>query len=65
MCLFVASHIQVDEFQNTSVAGIHALGDVCGNLELTPVRGVGRCGVGCRLCCLGIFGSRVVRARGQ
>lgn len=29
-------HIEVDEYQNTSVAGIHALGDVCGLAELTP-----------------------------
>lgn len=27
----------VDEFQNTSVDNIFALGDVCGNVELTPV----------------------------
>lgn len=29
-------YIVVDEYQNTSVAGIHALGDVCGEAELTP-----------------------------
>ncbi len=29
--------IQVDSFQNTSVPHIHALGDVCGLVELTPV----------------------------
>jgi len=29
--------IEVDEFQNTSTKGIYALGDVCGNIELTPV----------------------------
>jgi len=29
--------ITVDEFQNTSVKGVYALGDVCGNIELTPV----------------------------
>ncbi|KAJ1650293.1 Glutathione reductase [Dispira simplex] len=32
-----AGHIVVDEFQNTSVEGIYALGDVCGHMELTPV----------------------------
>jgi glutathione reductase (NADPH) len=26
----------VDKFQNTNVEGIHALGDVTGQLELTP-----------------------------
>lgn len=30
-------HIIVDEFQNTSVEGIYALGDVCGRIELTPM----------------------------
>lgn len=30
-------HIIVDEFQNTSVPGIYALGDVTGQAELTPV----------------------------
>ncbi|XP_037036936.1 glutathione reductase-like [Bradysia coprophila] len=30
-------YIVVDEYQNTSVAGIYALGDVCGEAELTPV----------------------------
>ncbi|KAJ3240709.1 hypothetical protein HDU81_002900 [Chytriomyces hyalinus] len=29
--------IKVDEFQNTSQEGIHALGDVCGVAQLTPV----------------------------
>ncbi|KAK6337689.1 Glutathione reductase [Orbilia brochopaga] len=29
--------IQVDEFQNTSVENVYALGDVCGKVELTPV----------------------------
>ena len=29
--------IQVDEYQNTTTAGIYALGDVCGEKELTPV----------------------------
>ena len=28
--------IKVDEFQNTSVPGIYALGDVCGRALLTP-----------------------------
>ena len=30
-------HIQVDEYQNTNVPGIYALGDVTGQAELTPV----------------------------
>lgn len=30
-------HILVDEFQNTSRAGIYAVGDVCGRALLTPV----------------------------
>ncbi|KAI8077726.1 uncharacterized protein BX664DRAFT_343348 [Halteromyces radiatus] len=30
-------HILVDEYQNTSVPGLYALGDVCGREELTPV----------------------------
>lgn len=30
-------YIIVDEWQNTSTPGIYALGDVCGNVELTPV----------------------------
>lgn len=29
-------HIIVDEFQNTSRAGIYAVGDVCGRALLTP-----------------------------
>lgn len=29
-------HIEVDAFQNTSVDGIYALGDVTGQIELTP-----------------------------
>jgi glutathione reductase (NADPH) len=29
-------HIEVDEFQNTNVNGIYALGDVTGKAELTP-----------------------------
>ncbi|EFE30914.1 uncharacterized protein ARB_02107 [Trichophyton benhamiae CBS 112371] len=32
-----SGHIIVDEFQNTSVDGIYALGDVTGQAELTPV----------------------------
>nr|XP_023486488.1 glutathione reductase, mitochondrial isoform X2 [Equus caballus] len=30
-------HILVDEFQNTSVKGVYAVGDVCGKALLTPV----------------------------
>lgn len=30
-------HIQVDEYQNTNVPGIYALGDVAGLIELTPM----------------------------
>ncbi|MFC5975233.1 glutathione-disulfide reductase [Carnobacterium antarcticum] len=30
-------YIKVDEFQNTSVKGIYAVGDVTGHIELTPV----------------------------
>lgn len=30
-------YIAVDEFQNTSVKGIYAIGDVTGHIELTPV----------------------------
>jgi len=30
-------YIAVDEYQNTNVAGIYALGDVCGRVELTPM----------------------------
>jgi glutathione reductase (NADPH) len=29
--------IAVDEYQNTNTAGIYALGDVCGKVELTPM----------------------------
>jgi glutathione reductase (NADPH) len=29
-------YIPVDEYQNTASKGIYALGDVCGNVELTP-----------------------------
>ncbi|KAI9805897.1 MAG: hypothetical protein M1825_000511 [Sarcosagium campestre] len=32
-----SGHIAVDEFQNTSVKGIYAIGDVTGQIELTPV----------------------------
>jgi glutathione reductase (NADPH) len=30
-------YIAVDEYQCTSTKGVFALGDVCGNVELTPV----------------------------
>ena len=30
-------YVAVDEFQNTAAAGVYALGDVCGNVELTPM----------------------------
>jgi glutathione reductase (NADPH) len=30
-------HILVDEYQNTNVPGVYALGDVCGIVELTPM----------------------------
>lgn len=33
----VKGHIVVDEFQNTSIPNLLALGDVCGKAELTPV----------------------------
>lgn len=29
-------HIMVDEFQNTTRAGVYAVGDVCGRALLTP-----------------------------
>ena len=29
-------HILVDEYQNTNVPGVYALGDVCGKQLLTP-----------------------------
>src|SRR5699024_4992252 len=29
--------IKVDDYQNTSVAGVYAVGDVIGKLDLTPV----------------------------
>jgi glutathione reductase (NADPH) len=32
-----AGHIEVDEFQNTTEAGVYAVGDVTGQAELTPV----------------------------
>ena len=32
-----SGHIVVDEYQNTSIPGIYALGDVTGQAELTPV----------------------------
>jgi len=32
-------NVVADEFQNTSVEGIYALGDVCGHHELTPGKG--------------------------
>ncbi len=30
-------YIAVDEYQNTSVPGVYALGDACGQVELTPM----------------------------
>lgn len=30
-------YIEVDEYQNTKAEGVYALGDVCGNIELTPM----------------------------
>jgi glutathione reductase (NADPH) len=32
-----AGTIMVDEYQNTSLEGVYALGDVCGQVELTPM----------------------------
>lgn len=32
-----SKYIEVDDFQNTNVKGVYALGDVCGNIELTPM----------------------------
>ena len=32
-----AGHIQVDKYQNTAATGVYALGDVCGQVELTPM----------------------------
>ena len=42
-----SGHIPVDEFENTNVEGVYALGDVAeGGWELTPVAiAAGRCGV--------------------
>lgn len=36
--LNVGGHVVVDEYQNTSVEGVYALGDVTGQAELTPGR---------------------------
>ena len=30
-------YIRVDDYQNTNVPGVYAIGDVCGRVELTPV----------------------------
>ena len=30
-------YIVVDDYQNTSAAGVYAIGDVCGKVELTPM----------------------------
>lgn len=35
--LTASGHIAVDDFQNTNVDGIYAIGDVTGQMELTPV----------------------------
>jgi len=32
-----SKYIEADECQNTNVDGVYALGDVCGNIELTPM----------------------------
>ncbi len=32
-----SGYIEVDEYQNTNVPGVYALGDVCGLVELTPM----------------------------
>jgi glutathione reductase (NADPH) len=32
-----SGHIAVDAYQNTVVPGVHAVGDVCGQVELTPM----------------------------
>lgn len=31
-----SGHIKVDQYQNTSAAGVYALGDVTGQAKLTP-----------------------------
>jgi hypothetical protein len=41
-CMLVIEHVHVfawtrPEFQNTNVAGVYALGDVCGKVQLTPM----------------------------
>ena len=35
--LKLSGHVVVDEFQNSTVPGVYALGDVSGEMELTPV----------------------------
>jgi glutathione reductase (NADPH) len=30
-------HVVVDDFQRTSVSNVHAIGDVCGKVQLTPM----------------------------
>ena len=37
VAITAAGAVEVDEFQNTSAAGIYAIGDVTGRAELTPV----------------------------
>lgn len=37
VALSESGHVRVDAYQDTSVAGIHAVGDVTGAVELTPV----------------------------
>ncbi|BFZ54302.1 Glutathione reductase [Savitreella phatthalungensis] len=32
-----SKYVEVDEYQNTNVENVYALGDVCGKVELTPV----------------------------
>jgi glutathione reductase (NADPH) len=32
-----SNYITVDDYQNTSAEGVYALGDVCGQIELTPM----------------------------
>ena len=34
-CYFLC--LQVDKYQNTTANNVYALGDVCGNVELTPM----------------------------